>query len=121
MNINIITYSKEACGIGIPDFKHYYYATHLTRVVDFHCHQKKIDWIVIENALAKSPLKFLPWIQKSNFSPSLKSHPFIGIFFGNLFQLKMGFHPRPTTPIANNPSFFCLLPCSSDIFFQLFY
>lgn len=68
---------KEPGSMGIPDFRAYYQATHLTRIVDWHCHSVAKEWVSLGYALFPIPLKFSPWIPWGSCPTSLKRHPLL--------------------------------------------
>lgn len=39
---------KAVGGLGFPNFRLYYYATHLARIIDWHCHAANKDWVSLE-------------------------------------------------------------------------
>lgn len=47
----LLTQSKEKRGMSIPDYKKYYYAFHITRIIDWHCHYKFKDRVDLEDAI----------------------------------------------------------------------
>lgn len=59
---SLLTKPKDQSGMGIPDFKHYYQATHLTRVIDWYCHGAAKHWVNLEAALSPILLKYSPWV-----------------------------------------------------------
>lgn len=60
ISMQTLTKPKTEGGINLPNFKHYYYATHLVRILDWNCHEKAKDWVGIEGMETKIPLWFLP-------------------------------------------------------------
>lgn len=46
--------------MGIPDFKSYYHATHIARIIDWQCHAGLKDWVSLENGLSPAPYNFPP-------------------------------------------------------------
>lgn len=45
IKFSLLPRSKEHGGMGLPDFKNYYLASHLTKVIDWHCLMiLKIGW-----------------------------------------------------------------------------
>lgn len=71
----LLTRPKENGGMGLSDFKNYYLASHLTRIIDCHCHKDTRDWFSSESGLNPIPLQFSSWILWSSYPPSLKHHP----------------------------------------------
>lgn len=60
IKFQLLTRPKEQGGMGIPNFYNYYLASHLTRVIDWHCHTESKDWVLLEASLYQTPLKFSP-------------------------------------------------------------
>lgn len=58
----LLTRPKALEGLGIPDFKAYYHASHIGRIIDWHCHSNLKDWVSMENDMGTVPLHFSPWI-----------------------------------------------------------
>lgn len=54
----LLTRPKELGGMGLPDFRKYYIASHLTRTVDWNCHQGTKDWVALEDGLSPYPPTF---------------------------------------------------------------
>lgn len=106
---SLLTRPKNLGGLGIPDFKSYYHATHLARIIDWHCHSKSKDWVTIENDVSSIPLQFLPWVSKLKYPHTVKTHPLIGasldIFHSLAKQPKFSSPLSPLTPLKDNPDF----------------
>lgn len=105
----LLTRPKVMGGLGVPDFKAYYHASHIARIIDWHCHSILKDWVSIENDMSVIPLQFSPWIQKTRYPQSVKSHPLIGTsldIFHNLAKHSKFSTPfSPLTLLQNNPDF----------------
>lgn len=105
----LLTQSKARGGMGIPNFRHYYLASHVTRIVDWHCHFKFKDWVGLEEALNPISIRFTPWTPWNSYSKDLKSHALVGItlaIFHNLTKFpKFSSHLSPLTPLQDNPDF----------------
>lgn len=93
--------------MGLPDFLNYY-ASHLTRIIDCHCHNNLKDWIS-ESGLSPIPLQFSPLIPWSKYPLSLKTHPLIGVTLAVFHQVAkqngISSTLSPRTPLRNNPDF----------------
>lgn len=44
--------------MGLPDFKKYYFASHITRIIDWHCHADLKVWVSLEEEM--SPIEIFP-------------------------------------------------------------
>lgn len=109
IKFSLLTRSKALGGMGIPDFKTYYHATHIARILDWHCHTGLKDWVSLENDSSPIPLHFSPWIPKLKYPPKLRAHHLIGTTLG-IFHLltkqpKFSSPLSPLTPLQNNPDF----------------
>lgn len=82
INLCLLMKPKAAGGLGFPNFglyfRLYYYAKHLARIIDCHCHAANKDWVSLEESFSKDPLKFSPWIPWSKCPLELSQHPIIG-------------------------------------------
>lgn len=50
IQLKILHLPKSKGGMGIPDFRKYFYATHLTRIIDWHCRTKNKDCVELERS-----------------------------------------------------------------------
>lgn len=95
--------------MGLPNFYNYYLASHLTRVIDWHCHAESKDWVILENSLHQIQLKFSPWTSWREHCPSLKNHPLTGttlsLFHNIAKNTELTSNISPLTPLMNNPDF----------------
>lgn len=106
---SLLTRPKVLGRMGLPDFKSYYHATHIARIIDWHCHAGLKDWVTLETDFSPIPLQFSPWIPKLKYPQTLRAHPLIGTTLGIFHHLTK--HPKfssslsPLTPLQNNPDF----------------
>lgn len=109
IKFNLITRPKDKGGMGLPDYRKYYHASHITRIIDWHCHQNLKDWVFLENELSPIPLKFSSWIPWISYPPTLKQHPLLNAnlsIFHLLTKKSDLFSPlSPLTPLRNNSDF----------------
>lgn len=109
--------SKNGGGIGLPNFKRYHKASLLTRVVDWHIHEKFKDWINLEKPWAKGALLYVVGLPYNELPSAIKSHPLIRPTIqclGESVKLtSISSIPGPMTLIKNNAAF----PPESDIGF----
>ena len=96
-------------GTGLPDVQKYYWACHLTRILDWHLHAHTKAWVELEEVSSSPalPLIHLPWITARKIPPVTCSHPFIGATLQIFRTLCKNFHFSsvygPLTPINFNP------------------
>lgn len=104
-----LTKPKDKGGMGIPDFRAYYMASHITRIIDWHCHSTFKDWVEIEEKLSHTPIKYSPWIRWSSLPAEMRLHPLVGTtlsIFHKLTKLtNFSSLLSPLTPLQNNPNF----------------
>lgn len=95
--------------MGLPDLKNYYLASHLTRIIDWHCHKDTKDLVSLELGLNPIPLHFAPWIPWNSYPPTLKHHPLTGttleIFHRIAKRLDITSSLSPLMPLKDNPDF----------------
>lgn len=101
--------TKAEGGINLPHFKHYYYATHLTRILDWNCHASSKAWVNLESLQTEIPLRFLPWVNKGARSPDLDRHHTIGptlrVFQTVSHLYNLASSPGPLTSLIKNKEF----------------
>lgn len=101
--------TKAEGGINLPHFKLYYYATHLTRILDWNCHARSKAWVNLESLNTETPLRFLPWVNKEARTTEVGEHPTIGPTL-KIFQIvsqlyNLASSPGPLTPLVKNREF----------------
>lgn len=108
IKLQLIIRLKALENMGLPNLQLYYSATHLTRVIDWHCHSAYKDWVQLESETVASPLHFIWWVPWASCS-SLKAHPLIGntlkIFHNMTNTHNLCTIPGPLSPLSNNPDF----------------
>lgn len=65
---------KSKGGIGLPDLQCYYWAVHMTTVVDWRIHSRYKGWVNLERLIAGSELRLIPWFSKEQVPSSLHTH-----------------------------------------------
>lgn len=100
---------KESGGLGVPNLRDYYRASHIARIIDWHCHRVIKDWVKLEMDLNSIPLTFAPWIQWNSYPDDLKQHPLTGTTLKLIHELPRGTGITsalgPLTPLKDNPEF----------------
>lgn len=106
INLCLLTLPKTKGEIGLPEFKRYPSATHISRIIDWHCHERNKDWVTLETT---NDIQNLTWTCNSKISTPLKKHPLIKITLDIFHKIdptcKIASSPGPLTPIDNNPDF----------------
>lgn len=117
LNCNFFTWQNTKGGIGLPDVKAYYRATHLTRVVDWHCHAEAKQWVAMELEDSDGTAKSWPWIT-TPIPKAIVAHPTLG---STIQVARDAFRhssvspiPSPMVPIPGNPDF--LPGCRGPVF-----
>lgn len=108
IKLNLLSLPKHKGGIGLPNFKKYQQASHITRIIDWHCHSSNKDWIQLEQSLFRFNLIFYPWSLHSKTDKKL-NHPLVANTL-DIWQKVAGIHklasiPGPLTPVTKNPDF----------------
>lgn len=97
----ILILPKPHGGMALPDIRTYYYATHLSRLVDWCRHYKTKLWTQLEQAQSGVPLSRAP--------PQIKRHPLIGttarISARLMSKASLSTQNSPLRPILGNPQF----------------
>lgn len=76
IKFNLLTLPKNRGGVGLPDFKKYHQASHITRIIDWHCHEMNKDWIQLEQNLVPFQIPFYLWSSHSKTENKI-NHPLI--------------------------------------------
>lgn len=110
IKFSLLTRQKEKGGMEWAyQISKYYFASHVLRIIDWHCHRDLKDFVPLENELCPIPLKFSPWIPWTSYPLTLKQHPLISttlsIFHLLTKQSKLFTPLSPLTPLKNNPDF----------------
>lgn len=100
---------KAHWGIGLSDLQRYYWAVHLTRIVDWKVHIQCKDWVIIENLIYNFNSCYVRWLSRVYISPTTLTHPLIGIIFHE-FKRPCAAHTVsaklcPITSVRGNPDF----------------
>ncbi|XP_075209466.1 UDP-N-acetylglucosamine transporter TMEM241 isoform X1 [Anomaloglossus baeobatrachus] len=66
IGLRSLTRLKEEGGAGLPDFKTYFQASALVRMLDWTYQNKNKQWVQIEQTDIPVPLGHLPWIPESD-------------------------------------------------------
>lgn len=107
IKLTLLSKLKAQSGMGLPNFKYYYYAAHLTRIVDWHHHEHNKYWVTLEHTWLSSPFKCMPWIPNTLQPLTIKQHPLIPWTFTDKLSmdLQISSTPNPLTPLPRNPEF----------------
>lgn len=95
--------------ICLPDLKKYYWACHLSRILDWALHSNCKDWVRLENSLSPLPIRSAPWLSLNHIPSTLKEHPLIKptlrCFRETCIKLYISSVLWPLTPLRLNPAF----------------
>lgn len=72
IKLSLLSRPREKGGIGLPNFHNYYLASHLTRVIDWHCHGSSKAWVGLESVPTGVPLRLSPCIPWNCQSDTVK-------------------------------------------------
>lgn len=78
IKFDCLTLPKNKGGIALPNLRRYYWATHLSRVVDWNIHHTVKDWFTLEHLVSPQSLSSLPWMHPKYISSHTKLHPLTG-------------------------------------------
>lgn len=102
--------------MGLPHFHNYYIASHLTRVIDWHCHGNSKDWVALEAHSSPTPLPCnSPLDPMAEPQTIPKKIPFdsttLHLFLTVTQKKNLNSMLSPLTPLRNNPDFRDLEKC----------
>lgn len=101
--------SKCCRSLGLPDLQHYFWAVHLSRVVDWKIHERCKGWVGLGHLVSGAELRIVPSFHKEHISPSLYAHPLIGATLHAFDRACTGytlfFKECSITPLRGNPTF----------------
>lgn len=110
VSLQILTRSKQGGGMGFPNLKNYYLATHLTRVIDWTCHTENKNWVALENKLGPIPVTYSAWIPWEACPSQLKQHLIIGATLSCVQVVArttdLTMLTGPLTPLSGHPGFY---------------
>uniref|UniRef100_A0A8C5LLZ2 Reverse transcriptase domain-containing protein n=1 Tax=Leptobrachium leishanense TaxID=445787 RepID=A0A8C5LLZ2_9ANUR len=101
--------SKSDGGLALPDAKLYYYAVHLTRLLEWSLQKSEKLWLDLEEKLMGTPLWTLPWIRCQG--PWEQSRTWclttetLGIWRRLRMQFGLTSSISPLLPLRDNPDF----------------
>uniref|UniRef100_A0A8C5PDV9 Reverse transcriptase n=1 Tax=Leptobrachium leishanense TaxID=445787 RepID=A0A8C5PDV9_9ANUR len=101
--------SKQSGGLALPDMKWYYYASHLTRIVDWMSYDSGQRWQDLETALSGIALWAVPWIRKPLLRHRVVSATSVSATLAIWHSIRSKFAlssaPSPLLPLIHNPDF----------------
>lgn len=77
LKTSMLALLKKKGGQAFPNIQKYHTAVHLTRLVDWHRHDKLKEWVILEQSTTTLLLSRLSWCP-THVPSSLKSHTLIG-------------------------------------------
>uniref|UniRef100_A0A8C5Q4M0 Reverse transcriptase domain-containing protein n=1 Tax=Leptobrachium leishanense TaxID=445787 RepID=A0A8C5Q4M0_9ANUR len=78
ISLRTLTRPKSSGGLALPDFRLYYEASHLQRIVEWTTGGRHALWQDLERDATPHPTPALPWIAADQRSPVSFRHPFVG-------------------------------------------
>lgn len=117
LRLDHLSLPKPLGGVGLSDLNRYYWACHLTRIVDWNVHSDTKVWVGQESASILGKKKHTPWLLKM---ATLVVHPanpmldsIVQAFKVACRSTKISSNPGPLTPFERQPCFppriICLL------------
>lgn len=109
IQLKLLTLPKFMREMALPDFRKYYYSTHIARIIDCNCNDKNKDWVELEKSGSHPLTQFVPWSNPSKYPLIIKNHPLINTIL-KFFQKTVALHnlstiPSPLSSLADNPDF----------------
>uniref|UniRef100_A0A8C5LMS8 Reverse transcriptase domain-containing protein n=1 Tax=Leptobrachium leishanense TaxID=445787 RepID=A0A8C5LMS8_9ANUR len=96
-------------GLAVPDIRLYYYASQLTRIIDWMADSPRKRWVDLEGGLAESPMCVLPWLLPDQLPRRCLALPTIHNTLKLWHKLQISHSlssfPAPLLPISHNPAF----------------
>uniref|UniRef100_A0A8C5MGZ6 Reverse transcriptase domain-containing protein n=1 Tax=Leptobrachium leishanense TaxID=445787 RepID=A0A8C5MGZ6_9ANUR len=103
----IMCRSKSQGGLALPDIRLYYYAAHLTRILDWMSPASTKQWIDLETELAATPLWVLPWLIPGHLPHTCKTTltlaSTVSIWHRLRIRYSLATFPSPLLPLSHNP------------------
>uniref|UniRef100_A0A8C5PIJ7 Reverse transcriptase domain-containing protein n=1 Tax=Leptobrachium leishanense TaxID=445787 RepID=A0A8C5PIJ7_9ANUR len=98
---------KSQGGLALPDIRLYYYASQLTRILDWMSPTSTKRWLDLETKLASIPLWAMPWLIPGHLPPSYKTTPTlagtVSIWHRLRIRYSLASFPSPLLPLSHNP------------------
>uniref|UniRef100_A0A8C5PD18 Reverse transcriptase domain-containing protein n=1 Tax=Leptobrachium leishanense TaxID=445787 RepID=A0A8C5PD18_9ANUR len=109
IRMDTLTLSKSGGGLALPDIRSYYYATHLTRVLDWANLTSDQMWRDLEEKVAGRPLWMLPWLLTDvgdlNLDRDSPVYTTLRIWHQIRVRFALSSAPSPLLPLEYNPDF----------------
>uniref|UniRef100_A0A8C5MAD0 Sleeping Beauty transposase HTH domain-containing protein n=1 Tax=Leptobrachium leishanense TaxID=445787 RepID=A0A8C5MAD0_9ANUR len=109
LKYDVLCKSKRHGGLALPDSCLYYYATHLTRVVDWMTGSPEQRWLDLEEAQAGRPMWTVPWLSWAAVHLTAKELSPIGSTLTVWHKIRTKYalstYPSPLLPLRHNPEF----------------
>uniref|UniRef100_A0A8C5MVH8 Reverse transcriptase domain-containing protein n=1 Tax=Leptobrachium leishanense TaxID=445787 RepID=A0A8C5MVH8_9ANUR len=109
LKYDILCKSKRNGGLALLDTRLYYYATHLTRVVDWMAASPEQRWLDLEELQAGRPLGTLPWMHWATVKHLAKGLSPLGstLLLWHKIRTKyaLSTYPSPLLSLQFNPEF----------------
>lgn len=108
IKLQLLYMAKHRGGVGLPNMKAYYRATHLTRLIDWYCHAEAKQWVTMELEDSGGTAKSWPWLA-TPIPKTLTDHPTLGstlqVARETFRKTSISPTPSPMIPILGNPDF----------------
>uniref|UniRef100_A0A8C5Q5Y4 Reverse transcriptase domain-containing protein n=1 Tax=Leptobrachium leishanense TaxID=445787 RepID=A0A8C5Q5Y4_9ANUR len=105
----VLTRSRAAGGLALPNFSLYHQACHLQRVVEWSREGSVKLWRAVEQELVGRPMTVLPWLPLKVGRKLANSSPYVGATYGIWRRIAIKFNltsfPSPMTPVIHNEDY----------------
>uniref|UniRef100_A0A8C5M2S8 Reverse transcriptase domain-containing protein n=1 Tax=Leptobrachium leishanense TaxID=445787 RepID=A0A8C5M2S8_9ANUR len=109
ISFQTMTRPKGRGGLAVPDFRLYYRATHLLRIVEWTGGGRHALWQDLELGATPHPTGVLPWMDPRRRSPQALKHPLVGatlrVWLAVIQRCSLSSYPSPLVPLERNPDF----------------
>lgn len=109
IRLTTLTLPKQNGGIALPHMQQYYWACHLTRIIDWNVHAPYKDWVSVDQLKSDTPVGSWPWIPHKLLLKTIVTHLLIGATLSTFAvvcrRTSISSLTGPLTLVRHNPSF----------------
>uniref|UniRef100_A0A8C5QFF1 Reverse transcriptase domain-containing protein n=1 Tax=Leptobrachium leishanense TaxID=445787 RepID=A0A8C5QFF1_9ANUR len=109
VRLDTLSLPRNGGGLALRDFRSYYYATHMARVLDWMQLASEQKWRDLEEKEAGHPLWTLPWLLADlgdlNIDRDSTVHATLRLWHHIRVRFTLSSAPSPLLPLEHNPDF----------------